>query len=92
MIVCRINTLRLLIRLAQAHTRSESHTSWLIDAATVHLTFSVADLEAKRLTGNASIPSDAQLIAYLASRETVSAKLGSRRRPCPLLLRRRGNA
>jgi hypothetical protein len=49
-----------------AHTRSESRSAWTIDGPMVHLKFSVVDLEAARITGNGSRPSDAVLIAYLA--------------------------
>lgn len=34
---------------AGAHTRSESYSSLMIDGTTVHLDFSLADLEARRL-------------------------------------------
>lgn len=58
---------------AQAHTRSESHTTWLVDGSSVHLTFSVTDTEARRLTADSHLPSTPQLIAYLAPRLGASA-------------------
>ncbi len=63
---------------ANAHTRSESHSSWLVDGATVHLTFSVSDVEAARITKGRA-PDDRALIAYLNAREGVTAG-GT---PCP---------
>lgn len=57
-----------------AHTRSESHTTWLVDGSSVHLTFSVADIEARRLTRDGRPPNDPQLIAYLLPHLGVTAK------------------
>ena len=54
-----------------AHTRSESHSSWTIDGAVVHLAFSVADREAARITGDS--PSDAVLFGYLTPRLGVDS-------------------
>jgi HupE / UreJ protein len=65
---------------ACAHTRSESHSSWLVDGRVVHLTFALSDVEAARLTAAHGRPSDAQLISYLEPREGVSSS-GA---PCPL--------
>lgn len=58
---------------ASAHTRSESHTTWLVDGRSVHLTFSVADIEARRLTKDGRPPNNPQLIAYLMPRLGVTA-------------------
>jgi hypothetical protein len=58
---------------AQAHTRSESHSSWQINGAEVHLQFTVPDLEAKRLA-TADGPGDAALPAYLATHLRVDTK------------------
>ena len=58
---------------ASAHTRSESHTTLLVDGRSVHLTFSVADVEARRLTTDGRPPNIPQLIAYLLPRVGVSA-------------------
>lgn len=61
---------------ALAHTRSESHSTWLVDGSSVHVTFSVADLEAKRLTKDGRPPNDPELIAYLQPRVGATAKGG----------------
>lgn len=61
---------------AEAHTRSESHSTWTVDGRTIHLSFSVADLEANRIDKNGQRPSDRELIAYLAPR--VGAEVGGR--------------
>jgi hypothetical protein len=58
---------------AQAHTRSESHSSWQISGPDVHLQFTVPDLEARRLTA-AQGPGDAALLAYLAAHLEVDAR------------------
>jgi hypothetical protein len=63
-----------------AHTRSESHSSWLVDGAAVHLTYAMSDLEAGRLGNHAVPPDDREVIAYLTSR--VGAAVGET--PCPL--------
>lgn len=51
---------------AGAHTRSETQSVWRIIGPIVHLTFTVPNIEAKRLTPNGAQPTDAQLSAYLA--------------------------
>jgi HupE / UreJ protein len=51
---------------ATAHTRSESHSAWLIAGTTVHLQFTVPDLEAMRITPDGSMPSVDQLGRYVA--------------------------
>jgi hypothetical protein len=56
-----------------AHTRSESHSSWLVDGKAVHLTFWASDLEASRITGDGRSPSDRELIEYLAPRVGATA-------------------
>ena len=58
---------------ASAHTRSESHSTWLVDGSSVHLTFSMPDLEAARITNDGRAPDDAQAIAYLKPLEGVTA-------------------
>jgi len=60
------------------HTRSESHSNWLFDGSSVHLTFSVSNVEARRLTTDHSIPGDAELVAYLMPRVGATAS----GRPC----------
>jgi hypothetical protein len=53
---------------AFAHTKSETHSVWRIEGPVVHVTFSVPDIEAKRLAGpDGAMPSDARLGGYLAS-------------------------
>ncbi len=58
---------------ASAHTRSESHSAWLVDGSSVHLTFSMPDLEAARISPDGRAPDDAQVIAYLRPLEGVTA-------------------
>lgn len=58
----------LMLAPAHAHTRSESHTSWLVDGSSVHLTVSLPDAEARRITRDGRPPNDPQLIAYLVPR------------------------
>jgi len=50
---------------AFAHTKSETHSSWQIVGATVHLTFTTPEIELKRLAQQGRAPNDAQLGAYL---------------------------
>lgn len=50
---------------AAAHTRSETHSAWLISGKTVHLQFTVPDLEAMRITSDGSMPSNEQLGRYV---------------------------
>jgi hypothetical protein len=68
---------------AQAHTRSESHSAWTIDGPFVHLTFTVADLEAARIDAAGSRPDDRRLLDYLAARVGVEAAGGACRRSAP---------
>src|ERR1700722_12643100 len=58
---------------AQAHTRSESHSSWQINGSDVHLQFTVPDLEARRLSA-AEGAGDAALLAYLAAHLKADAQ------------------
>ncbi|MET0364548.1 MAG: HupE/UreJ family protein [Sphingobium sp.] len=64
---------------ARAHTRSESHSAWTLDGRMVHMSFSVADLEARRITPDRSIPSPKAFLAYLGPRVGVTAS----GKPCP---------
>jgi HupE / UreJ protein len=59
---------------AFAHTRSETHSAWLVKGNTVHLQFTVPDLEAKRITPDGDMPSVEQLGDYIA--EHVGALSG----------------
>ena len=58
---------------ALAHTRSESHSSWLISGNMVHLQFTVPDLESKRITPDGDMPSVEQLGAYIADHVGASS-------------------
>jgi hypothetical protein len=51
---------------AFAHTRSETHSAWLIKGSMVHLQFTVPDLESKRITPDGDMPSVEQLGRYVA--------------------------
>jgi hypothetical protein len=54
---------------AFAHTKSETHADWRIDGRIVHLTFTVPDIEAKRLASPAdTAPGNATVLSYLSSR------------------------
>ncbi len=67
---------------AQAHTKSETHSVWRVAGNTVHITFSVPEVEAKRLAGkDGAPPSDAKVGQYLVSHVAVLLK----KRPCPQL-------
>lgn len=68
---------------ADAHTRSESHSAWTIDGPVVHLNFSVADVEAKRIAADGSRPTDRALLAYLVPRLGVTAEGKSCRTVAP---------
>ena len=57
---------------AQAHTRSESHSSWTILGRIVRLDVTVPDVEAARIQPG-SRPDDARFIAYLRPRVGVRA-------------------
>src|SRR4030081_1107324 len=51
---------------ALAHTRSETHSAWQVKGNTVHLQFTVPDLESKRITPDGEMPSVEQLGNYVA--------------------------
>jgi len=53
---------------AAAHTRSETHSAWTIAGPEVRVTFTIPDLEARRLGTGGQPPGDAALGAYLAPR------------------------
>lgn len=63
---------------AQAHTRSESHTTWTIDGRIVRVGITVPDLEAARIAKGRR-PDDRQILTYLAPRTGVTAGPA----PCP---------
>ncbi len=56
-----------------AHTRSETHSAWLIKGNTVHLQFTVPDLKSKRITPDGDMPSVEQLGAYVAAHVGASS-------------------
>ncbi len=58
---------------AAAHTRSESHSAWTVDGPIVHLSFSVAELEARRISRDGDVPTDTALLRYLTPRLGVMA-------------------
>ena len=57
---------------AAAHTRSETHSSWIVSGASVRLAVTVPDLEAARLAPS-GVRTSSQLGAYLDPRVGVSA-------------------
>jgi hypothetical protein len=57
---------------AQAHTRSESHSSWLIDKRLVRTIITFPDKEAENIARGRR-PSDAEILSYLTPRIGVSA-------------------
>jgi hypothetical protein len=65
---------------AFAHTRSETHSGWQIKGSTVHLQFTVPDLESKRITPDGEMPSVEQLGSYVA--QHVGASSGDQ--PCKM--------
>ena len=70
---------------AFAHTKSETHSVWRIVGDTVHITFSVPDIEARRLANpDGSPPSDARLGGYLASHVDVLVGKAPCRRTGPV--------
>jgi hypothetical protein len=72
-------TLLVVPALAYAHTRSESHTNWLVEGSSVHVSFSVSDTEARRLTSDGVSPTDSVLIGYLSNKLGATAA----GKPCP---------
>ncbi len=65
---------------AAAHTRSQSHSAWLIDGPSVHVGFTVPDIEAARLTAAGRAPDDTRLLGYLVPKLGVEAHA----QPCPV--------
>ena len=60
---------------AAAHTRSETHSAWQVSGSTVHLQFTIPDLEAKRLADpGQAMPSVQKLGDYIGKRVGVTAK------------------
>ena len=72
--------LLLLAAPAQAHTKSESHSAWTVSGATIRMTFTVPEIEAKRLAkAGEETPTNDELGAYLMSK--VGATAGGK--DCP---------
>ena len=66
---------------AQAHTKSETHSTWRIVGDVVHVTWSVPDVEARRVpTPDGGPPSDQRLGAYISGHASVL----NGRTPCAL--------
>ncbi len=60
---------------AAAHTRSETHSSWQVFGNTVHMQFTIPDIEAKRLADpGQAMPSSAKLGQYVSKNVGVTAK------------------
>ena len=69
---------------ALAHTKSETHTSWRIIGDSVHLSFNIPKVEARRLAPNlADGAPDPVMEAYLASHVAVKSKAGACKLPRP---------
>jgi hypothetical protein len=66
---------------ADAHTRSQSHSVWEIKGPDVDLVMTIPVVEANRLSGNQSAPTDDRLKAYLTAR-VFPLSAG---KPCELL-------
>ena len=58
--------------MASAHTRSESHSSWLIDGRFARASFTLAAPEARRLTADGRLPTGAAFLAYVAAHLTLA--------------------
>ena len=58
---------------AFAHTLSETHSSWHVLGSTVDMSFTLPDLEAKRLAPSGENPTDAMITAYLGKHLAVTA-------------------
>jgi hypothetical protein len=59
---------------ATAHTRSETHSAWQVGGSTVHMQFTIPDIEAKRLAERGeAMPPVARLGKYVADRVGVTS-------------------
>ncbi len=67
-----ILTLMFFCTVAHSHTRSESHTNWIVDGRVVRATVTFPDLEGN-LLGHGNRPTDADVIAYITPRLGVLA-------------------
>ncbi len=66
---------------ALAHVRSETHSAWQIAGGEVKMTFTVPDLEAKRLAPPSALPPSGQVVAAYLSKHISVAASGQ---ACPL--------
>jgi hypothetical protein len=58
---------------AAAHTRSETHSSWRIEGPLAHLTFTIPELEAKRLSPSGhDVPAEQDLANYVGKHVGVT--------------------
>ncbi len=64
---------------ALAHTRSETHSAWDVSGGDVRLTFTIPDVEARRLADRGQDPGDAVLARYIAPRLGALSRGGA----CP---------
>jgi hypothetical protein len=68
---------------AAAHTRSETHSAWQIAGQTVHMQFTVPDIEAKRVADpGQAMPAPAKLGKYIADRVGVTSGEGDKAQKC----------
>lgn len=68
---------------AAAHTRSETHSAWQVAGQTVHMQFTVPDIEAKRVADpGQAMPSPAKLGKYIADRVGVTSGDGDKAKAC----------
>lgn len=66
------------LQLAAAHTKSESHTDWRIAGNSVHLTFTIPEVEVKRLSASEGAPpSNEEIGAYLVEHVGVTSQEGT---------------
>ena len=56
---------------ANAHTKSETQSIWRIQGPTIHVSFTVPDIEARRLSKDNTIPDNAIVAAYLGDHVSV---------------------
>lgn len=75
MVLSFASAVLLLPEIAAAHTRSETYSSWTISGTTVRLTFTVPEVEARRISqSGVDTPTDRQLGDYLKDRLLVAAE------------------
>ena len=62
---------------ATAHTRSETHSTWEITGPSIRATFTIPDLEVKRLGSQGETPSEGALAAFVAKGLGATSKGGA---------------